>query len=71
MDADAVRQLVADAIAAERARRAEPLGGGQVIAVGVKLPEFWTSDPDMWFAQADAVFRRANITSVLPNTITF
>ena len=60
MDADAIRQLVANAIAADRIRRAEPLGGGQVAAVGVKLPEFWTSDPDMWFAQADPVFRQHN-----------
>jgi len=52
MNADQVQQIVAEAIAAERARRAEPLGGNQVAAVGVKLPEFWTTDPLMWFAQA-------------------
>jgi len=63
MNAEQVQQIVAEAIAAERARRAEPLGGGQqVAAVGVKLPEFWTSDPVMWFSQAEAVFRRSNIT---------
>jgi hypothetical protein len=33
-----------------------------VNAVGVKLPEFWTSDPVMWFRQAKACFRRSNIT---------
>ena len=62
MNAEQVQQIVAEAIAAERARRAEPLGGNQVNAVGVKLPEFWTSDPVMWFSQAEAVFRRSNIT---------
>jgi hypothetical protein len=30
-----------------------------VNAVGVKLPEFWTSDPVMWFRQAEACFRRS------------
>ncbi len=33
-----------------------------VNAVGVKLPDFWTSDPVMWFRQAEACFRRSNIT---------
>ncbi len=33
-----------------------------VNAVGVRLPEFWTSDPVMWFRQAEACFRRSNIT---------
>ncbi|XP_055527546.1 uncharacterized protein LOC129720140 [Wyeomyia smithii] len=30
-------------------------------AVSVKLPEFWKSDPVMWFAQADAQFTLAGI----------
>jgi hypothetical protein len=34
-----------------------------VSAVAVKLPEFWTSDPIMWFWQAEACFRRSNITT--------
>jgi hypothetical protein len=33
-----------------------------VAAVSVKLPEFWLDDPEMWFAQAEAHFRRAGIT---------
>ncbi len=31
--------------------------------VAVKLPEFWASDPIMWFCQAEACFRRSNITT--------
>lgn len=33
-----------------------------VHAVAVKLPEFWTYDPGMWFFQAEAIFRRSNVT---------
>jgi hypothetical protein len=33
--------------------------------VAVKLPEFWTSDPELWFDQADCVFRQANVTASL------
>jgi hypothetical protein len=29
----------------------------------VSLPEFWVSDPNMWFARAEAVFRRAGVNS--------
>jgi hypothetical protein len=29
----------------------------------VRLPEFWVSDPNMWFARAEAVFRRAGVIS--------
>ncbi|XP_055527745.1 uncharacterized protein LOC129720309, partial [Wyeomyia smithii] len=28
----------------------------------VKLPEFWKTDPEMWFAQAEAQFILANVT---------
>jgi hypothetical protein len=32
----------------------------------VRLPEFWISDPHMWFAQAEAAFRRAGVmTSII------
>lgn len=30
-------------------------------AVAVKLPEFWKSDPTMWFAQAEAQFALAGV----------
>lgn len=33
-----------------------------VRALSVKLPEFWPSKPSLWFKQAEAAFRRANIT---------
>jgi hypothetical protein len=36
-----------------------------VSAIGVKLPEFWMADPEMWFTQADSVFRRAGIKNSL------
>lgn len=31
-------------------------------SVSVKLPEFWKSDPAMWFAQAESQFILANVT---------
>lgn len=31
-------------------------------SVSVKLPDFWKSDPEMWFAQAEAQFILANVT---------
>jgi hypothetical protein len=34
-----------------------------VAHVAVKLPDFWVKDPKMWFAQAEAQFRRARITA--------
>lgn len=33
-----------------------------VASVAVKLPEFWKSDPAMWFAQAEAQFALAGVT---------
>jgi len=63
MDADQILEIVNAAIAADRARQAVPVVAAvPVAAVGVKLPDFWTTDPVMWFAQAEAVFRRSNIT---------
>ena len=33
-----------------------------VTKVLVKLPDFWTEDPDLWFLHAEAAFRYAQIT---------
>jgi hypothetical protein len=33
-----------------------------VNAVAVKLPDFWLADPQTWFHQAEAAFRRSNVT---------
>lgn len=34
----------------------------QAAFVSVKLPEFWKTDPEMWFAQAEAQFVLGNVT---------
>jgi len=39
-----------------------PAAAVTVNAVAVKLPEFWTADPNTWFSQAEASFRRSNVT---------
>jgi hypothetical protein len=33
-----------------------------VAAVAVKLPDFWTADPEAWFATSEAQFRRGRVT---------
>jgi hypothetical protein len=33
--------------------------------VAVKLPEFWTKEPELWFLQAETNFRHAKITCSL------
>ena len=33
-----------------------------VTKASVKLPDFWTEDPDLWFLHAEAAFRNAQIT---------
>ncbi len=62
----AINARINAAVAAAMAARLPPPQQQQpasVSAVAVKLPEFWTSDPIMWFRQAEAFFRRSNITT--------
>jgi hypothetical protein len=45
---------------------AAPAAGVPVVPVAhvaVKLPTFWTTDPDMWFFQAECSFNRSRITT--------
>jgi hypothetical protein len=58
---DCINAAVAAALAARPPPQQQPPAA--VSAVAVKLPEFWTSDPVMWFRQAEACFRRSNITT--------
>ncbi len=61
----AINDRINAAVAAALAARPQPPPQQQAAAVStvaVKLPEFWTSDPIMWFWQAEACFRRSNIT---------
>ena len=36
--------------------------GSQLNAVSIKLPEFWTTSPEVWFARVEAQFGTKNIT---------
>ena len=37
-----------------------------IAKVSVKLPDFRTEDPDLWFLHAEAAFRNIQITQLLP-----
>lgn len=62
-----LEQRIAAAVAAAMANAQIPppaaVAAAPVGTVGIKLPEFWVADPDMWFFQAEAAFRRSNITA--------
>jgi len=55
-----IQQAVAAALAA--AGHAADPPPVPVAHVAVKLPTFWTTDPDMWFFQAECSFNRSRIT---------
>jgi hypothetical protein len=58
----AINARINAAVAAERLPPPQQQPAA-VLALAVKLPEFWTSGPIMWFRQAEACFRRSNITT--------
>jgi hypothetical protein len=53
------------AAASLNAGASEFLPATSVSHVSVKLPDFWLADPEMWFTQADSIFRRAGIKTSL------
>jgi hypothetical protein len=42
-----------------------PAAPALVAPVAVKLPSFWVEDPNLWFAQAESIFRRSRVTAPL------
>jgi hypothetical protein len=62
----AIQQHIQQAVAAALAGLTPPAAPApptvNVNAVAVKLPEFWPADPTTWFHQAEAAFRRSNVT---------
>jgi hypothetical protein len=62
----AIQQHIQQAVATALAGMPQPTSPTpptvNVNAVAVKLPEFWTPDPKTWFHQAEAAFRRSNVT---------
>ena len=41
---------------------AQPDLSQQINSVSIKLPEFWTKSPEVWFARVEAQFNTKNIT---------
>ena len=39
-----------------------PAAAQYVHKVAVKLPDFWTEDPDLWFLHAESAFRNAQVS---------
>jgi len=62
-DAAALQAQINAAVVAALAAQAAAVVPAQVAHVAVKLPDFWVKDPKMWFAQAEAQFRRARVTA--------
>jgi hypothetical protein len=61
----AIQQHIQQAVAAALAGMPQPAAPPPTVnvnAVAVKLPEFWPADPQTWFHQAEAAFRRSNVT---------
>jgi hypothetical protein len=63
----AIQQRIQQAVAAALAGMPPPAAPTpptvNVNAVAVKLPEFWPADPQTWFHQAEAAFRRSNVVT--------
>jgi hypothetical protein len=62
----AIQQHIQQAVAAALAGMPQPAPPTPPMvnlnAVAVKLPDFWPADPQTWFHQAEAAFRRSNVT---------
>ncbi len=58
-----ITRAVAAAMAAHIAAPAAGVPAAPFAHVPVKLPTFWTTDPDMWFFQAECSFNRSRITT--------